>query len=366
MNSKKVNLEKAAWIFLIVGILITILITILFLRNRIYSSELPIDNEVFGQYGDIIGGVFGTLVSLVSFFLLYETLNEQRRQSNTQQEETIKAFREQQNQARIQNENQIFYHLIDKQQNRINISETGNNKGYKIFEFLTDEIKNRITERCHLMARHLLCDIPEKIDNFQLQKIFIARSDDFNIERFESQKEEFISNLLRREKDERWEYIKYYFGSVGSEPPNMRDVLRDIGTVSFYKVDFNYRKQVYNEIFQDIIDDYGYFLDGYLKEQEYIVKLINKSLETKLYKDYFISQMTNYEYVVIFYYLLSGQSSQNFAFFSIDTKIFDSVHKLNGRIIDLPSEKELLLEIDNIKLMYEAPAANSGSTKSGV
>lgn len=353
MNSmKKGSLEKAAWIFLIVGLLITIIITIFFLRNRVYSSELSIDNEVFGQYGDIIGGLFGTLVSLVSFFLLYETLNEQRRQSDNQQRETLKAFSEQQKQSRIQNENQIFYHLIDKQQDRINNSETLDNKGYKVFEFLTDEIKKRLIESCHLMARQLLCEIPEKIDNFQLQKIFIAQSTDFNIERFESQRKEFISELSKRDKNDRWEYIKYYFGSVGSEPPNMRKVLRDIGTVSFYKVDFDYRKQVYNEIFQQIVDEYGYFLDGYLKEQEYFVQTINKSLETSLYKDYFISQLTNYEYVVIFYYLLSGHASKEFALFSIDTKIVDCVYKLNRRIIDLPSEKEILMETENIKLMY--------------
>jgi len=358
-QDKKGNLEKAAWIFLIVGILITITITILFLRNRMYSSDLPIDNEVFGQYGDIIGGVFGTLVSLVSFFLLYETLNEQRRQAKNQYDETIKSFNEQQKQSRIQSENQIFYHLIDKQQNRINNSEINNNKGYKIFEFLTDEIEKRTIERCHLMARNLLCDIPEQIENFQLQKIFMAKSDDFDLERFENQKEEFVSQLLKRDRNDRWEYIKYYFGSVGNEPPNMRKVLRDIGTVSFYKVSFDYRKQVYNEIFQDIIDEFGSFLDGYLKEQEYFIRLINKSFESKLYKDYFMSQMTNYEYLIIFYYLLSGQSTKELALFTIDTKILDSVHKLNGRIIDLPTEEELLVEIENIKIMYETPAANT-------
>ena len=148
-QDKKGNLEKAAWIFLIVGILITITITILFLRNRMYSSDLPIDNEVFGQYGDIIGGVFGTLVSLVSFFLLYETLNEQRRQAKNQYDETIKSFNEQQKQSRIQSENQIFYHLIDKQQNRINNSEiviTSYSIHYtKLYDTLYEVIRQRLS-----------------------------------------------------------------------------------------------------------------------------------------------------------------------------------------------------------------------------
>ena len=109
----------------------------------------------------------------------------------------------------------------------------------------------------------------------------------------------------------------------------------------------------------EVITEFGSFLDGYLKEQEYFIRLINKSFESKLYKDYFMSQMTNYEYLIIFYYLLSGQSTKELALFTIDTKILDSVHKLNGRIIDLPTEEELLVEIENIKIMYETPAANT-------
>ena len=50
---------------------------ILFSLNREFDNEYPIDNGLFGTYGDFIGGVVGTIVAFYSAFLLVKTLQSQ-------------------------------------------------------------------------------------------------------------------------------------------------------------------------------------------------------------------------------------------------------------------------------------------------
>jgi len=50
-----------------------------FKHNREISTDFLLDNESVGQYGDFIGGLFGTILSVV---LLYQTLHLQRKDSN--------------------------------------------------------------------------------------------------------------------------------------------------------------------------------------------------------------------------------------------------------------------------------------------
>ena len=47
---------------------------LLFAQHREYDLAQPCDGELFGNYGDFIGG----LLSVVSIYLLVETLKEQR------------------------------------------------------------------------------------------------------------------------------------------------------------------------------------------------------------------------------------------------------------------------------------------------
>ena len=65
---------------LILSALLSLLFAYMFFRhNRELSCEYLLDNESVGQYGDFIGGLFGTILSVV---LLYQTLNLQRKDSN--------------------------------------------------------------------------------------------------------------------------------------------------------------------------------------------------------------------------------------------------------------------------------------------
>ena len=65
------------WGIIITCILIFGAMIILFSLNREFDNEYPIDNGLFGTYGDFIGGVVGTIVAFYSAFLLVKTLQSQ-------------------------------------------------------------------------------------------------------------------------------------------------------------------------------------------------------------------------------------------------------------------------------------------------
>ncbi|MGM0579199.1 MAG: hypothetical protein ACQETL_00870 [Bacteroidota bacterium] len=356
-TEKKGKYETLAWVLIFVGLVFTAITTILFLINRSYSKDQPIDSAVFGQYGDIIGGLVGTVVALVSFLLLYETLNEQRRQFSKQQTDTQTALNEQRLQFKKQSEDEIFYRVLDKQQNRV-INSSFNEvtitySGYQIFTLLTDKLKDRLLDECHLLARHIICNDPENIGDLFLHKLFVAHDGKYDSSQMKAKKEKFVTELLKRDKNDRWEYIKYYFGSFGDEPPNMRRVLLDIGSVKFYKIDFQERHHLYQKVFSSLTHDYGFFLDGYLREIEFISRLVNKTINEKTYQSYFASHVTKYECIIIFYYLLSGQATKEFNTFISACGLFSDLPKYSSLIIDMPSDTEIKREIQNIEQLFE-------------
>ena len=67
------------WGIIITCILIFGAMIILFSLNRKFDNEYPIDNGLFGTYGDFIGGVVGTIIAFYSAFLLVKTLQSQEK-----------------------------------------------------------------------------------------------------------------------------------------------------------------------------------------------------------------------------------------------------------------------------------------------
>ena len=57
--------------------LISIIFIIVYALHREYDENLPIDEGIFGAYGDFIGGVIGTFIALYSVYLLVRTLENQ-------------------------------------------------------------------------------------------------------------------------------------------------------------------------------------------------------------------------------------------------------------------------------------------------
>lgn len=106
----KSSYSSIAWVLIYICVLITVVVLFLFLKNRNYSIDLPIANDVFGQFGDVIGGVIGSLISLVSVLLLFETLSQQRIQFRDQQVDSSGALESQRLQyIHQQKNNDLFF-----------------------------------------------------------------------------------------------------------------------------------------------------------------------------------------------------------------------------------------------------------------
>ena len=66
-------------------------IMIFFLTCLPFNDGSGVRNaELFGQYGDFIGGVVGTLFALFGFILLYQTLRAQQEALDTQKKDSEK------------------------------------------------------------------------------------------------------------------------------------------------------------------------------------------------------------------------------------------------------------------------------------
>ena len=51
---------------------------VFFVSHRYYSLTKPIDGSIWGEFGDFIGGVVGTIIAYISIRLLIDTLKAQK------------------------------------------------------------------------------------------------------------------------------------------------------------------------------------------------------------------------------------------------------------------------------------------------
>lgn len=95
---------------------------------QIFDNKHTIDNELFGTYGDFVGGVLGSIFTLVSILLVIKTFKEQQKVSNQNEE-----------QLKIQRFNDLFFELL-----RLYQSEVSELCGQK--EYLDPSIHRRKDE----------------------------------------------------------------------------------------------------------------------------------------------------------------------------------------------------------------------------
>ena len=97
---------------------VAVIFAILFALHREYDLAHPFDEDLFGNYGDFIGG----LLSVVSIYLLVETLKEQRATSKEQRDFTKKQqalIEKQQKNADGQQINSLFFDLLKHLQKEV-------------------------------------------------------------------------------------------------------------------------------------------------------------------------------------------------------------------------------------------------------
>jgi conserved hypothetical protein len=168
-------LEK---LILPIALITVVLFAILFALHREYDLAHPFDEDLFGNYGDFIGG----LLSVVSIYLLVETLKEQRATSKEQRDFTEKQqvliekqqvlIEKQQKNADGQQINSLFFDLLKHLQRDVSdlniTTEDGRYTNKDFFEELqkklqdsfpstiphTEAVKQALTKYFELYAEH--------------------------------------------------------------------------------------------------------------------------------------------------------------------------------------------------------------------
>lgn len=160
--------------------------------------------------------------------------------------------------------------------------------------------------------------------------------------------DEFLYNMEQRDSNDRWEYLKFYLNGLTYETPEKRKVMDAIGSVFFYKSEFNRRKHFYNEVIYYINKDYGDFTLQYLHFIENILDLISKSVNPIILKDKLNSLLSPYDCLLLLYNVLGNTIKPDFIrkiYIYID---FQKIIKFNLRslMIDSPSDAEIEKEIE--------------------
>lgn len=91
-QSEESDQHDSSWIYrFAIGLLFLIIpISILFIWKAYFSIDAPIDKELFGTFGDFVGGFLGSIWSLCGVLLFYTALIEQRKDFKTNQKALTK------------------------------------------------------------------------------------------------------------------------------------------------------------------------------------------------------------------------------------------------------------------------------------
>jgi len=211
-------------------------------------------------------------------------------------------------------------------------------KSYQITKALCKKIRDLMDIEAIDLGRTLLWEDFETLNKLFYFKLaqaingFEYFSDEFFAEKF---REEFITDMKTMHKNDRWDYLKNHIGSRGTETESVKDALRTIGSVHFYKIDFERKEFHYRTVLLNIRNDYGEFVDGYIL------------------KDLLNSQLNVFDCLFLLYNLLARKirvkSIENFRnFIDFNKLVFtDGVRSLMiDSISDKGFEKEIEFALD--------------------
>lgn len=301
-----------------------------------FSGGISREHDRWGEFGSYLSGLYGSLALAVLVYTTYLT----------------------QNQFKRQNEDSVFYKLIDSLQYRIQHSSVVVNNeeisAHKSLKHITERIHAELSSESVELGRMLLCKTPEKVANVHYTKLFEALNPRNWIETFQEDRDAFIADITAQGQfNARWEQLKSYIGSRGEESPSVREALRATGSVNFYKIPFEERQRYYHSALRRVLVDHGEFLDGYFATLLYISDVVAESTNRKQYARYLKSQLTCYEVIILFYMIAGENVGQPFRGRSLHALgLLDRLRTFDCQslMIDLPDEEAIDAELTNLFL----------------
>lgn len=138
-SSKSINKEDkfvqhlVIWTFIISGAVIFTLFTGYWATDHLWKSD--IDNEYLSAFGDFIGGFIGTLIGLVTIFLVYKTYKSQKEELELSRKLIQK-----------QNFESTFFGLLNLIRENRSIIKIENNKELALIESDVKEIAEKFNK----------------------------------------------------------------------------------------------------------------------------------------------------------------------------------------------------------------------------
>lgn len=288
------NLVKIAIYTLVLGIIIILVFS---LKSPFNDWSFNPSAELFGLYGNFIGGFVGTLFSLVAVFLLYKTLVAQQSTLDKQDE----AIKNQKVTSEIERFETTFFNLLRTQQeitdgiktyfhslNNNFVKVTYTIKGREFFVYSKSElgrIWNSIESKTHLgyfdeeYAIYLKRELEYLYDPSNPNYVSEPDSESEEENKTEEEKLKFTNTQYGITK-EKWEKIKGY------------EVNRKI-------------EVLYGLFFQK----YHYVIGHYYRHLYHIINFVSEFENSrnefkgisKRYIDFIQAQMSSYEMMLLFY-----------------------------------------------------------------
>ena len=298
-----------------------------------FNGGLSSDHSTWAELGSYLGGSYGAL----AFIALIYTTNITRKQ------------------FKIQNEDSVFFKLYDSLQNRISIATISIDgkecDAHQLIKELANKFYSDLSDESVEIARLLLAKNPESISDVHFSKIFKAIYGDDYLENFQANKKELIQSINSQvDFNSRRETLKYYIGSRGEEDSQLKDALRATGSVNFYKIPFSDRSTHYKNVYNKLAMEYGEFLDVYFKNIKYLLQFANKSTNKDLYVNYFKSQLTKYELILLFYFIVGSEHKMEDKIMFNNLNVFDELLSIDYHIlmIDAPSKEIIKTELNSV------------------
>ncbi|GHN01557.1 hypothetical protein WSM22_30460 [Cytophagales bacterium WSM2-2] len=184
MNNKEKRKEKRVnriWIsFVSLSSVLTVLFTVLFLfkLERSLSLKAVIDPAIFGQYGDLIGGLVGTLLAGLSAYLIYMTYKSQKAELKATQD----ALYDQKNETAIFNMLSTLRDIVNDMKGSVTIikgsghSEPVELAGRQYFHEVTKLFQQNFTYE-HLHGELMYNPITHKLHEYNKEKTDVYDDD---------------------------------------------------------------------------------------------------------------------------------------------------------------------------------------------
>lgn len=302
-------------------------------------------NEVGDSIGGILNpiiGISGAVLTFLAFYIQYRTNKTQIKLFDTNQKEQNKI-----------NERDLFFRLIDNLNNKIfNTRVIFENKDYQGFSGI-DSINRLNFQKLNVnlsqFGRRILAAYPGDIEERFFVKM-VRNGSKINVSEKEDAKKlkEDLSNL---DSEGRNEFLKSVLGYREEESLEIQETLKYIAIQNFYTIPFNFRLNFYDEIYEDIYNNFATIIDSYIKGLNPIFKIIQDTTDNES-RDYYYSHLktilSNQELCLIFYYCASGQSNKSFRLQIRNLDILTNELNKYRFFISNPTPKELKSEIEYI------------------